>query len=146
LYDSNLPESEINKAVLSKKKDFPDGIPECGTDALRFTLLSYMMQSSINLDVKRVIGYRTFCNKIWNVSRFAIIMNFPKDFVPEKDGVASCKLGLFDKWILTCLNNAVTQVRQNFDDFKFGEMVSRQHEFWLYELADVYIESIKPVL
>jgi len=58
LYDSNLSEAEIKKGVASRQKDFPDGIPECGTDALRFALLNYMMQSSINLDVKRVVGYK----------------------------------------------------------------------------------------
>ena len=65
LYESNLPESEIQKTVKQKKQAFPNGIPECGTDALRFTLLHYMIQSSINLDVKRVVGYRQFCNKLW---------------------------------------------------------------------------------
>jgi len=58
LYESNLSEAEIKKGVASRQKDFPDGIPECGTDALRFALLNYMMQSSINLDVKRVVGYK----------------------------------------------------------------------------------------
>lgn len=58
LYDSNLAEGEIKKAVVAKTKDFPTGIPECGTDALRFSLMNYMIQSSINLDVKRVVGYR----------------------------------------------------------------------------------------
>lgn len=51
LYESNLPESEIKEAEAEKKKKFPQGIPECGTDALRFGLLSYMIQGSINLDV-----------------------------------------------------------------------------------------------
>jgi len=79
LYDSNLSEAEIKKGVASRQKDFPDGIPECGTDALRFALLNYMMQSSINLDVKRVVGYKQFCNKLWNVNKFAL-SNFPEGF------------------------------------------------------------------
>ena len=58
LHDSNLPQNEIKKAIADKTKDFPTGIPECGTDALRFGLMSYMVQNSINLDVKRVVGYR----------------------------------------------------------------------------------------
>jgi len=58
LHDSNLPQGEIKKAIADKNKDFPTGIPECGTDALRFGLMSYMVQNSINLDVKRVVGYR----------------------------------------------------------------------------------------
>ena len=62
--DSNLPESEIKEATSDKKKRFPTGIPECGTDALRFGLMSYMIQNSINLDVQRVVGYRQFCNNL----------------------------------------------------------------------------------
>lgn len=80
LYDSNLSEKEVKKNVGQKQKDFPTGIPECGTDALRFALLSYMVQSSINLDVKRVVGYREFCNKLWNIVKFGM-SNFPADFV-----------------------------------------------------------------
>lgn len=53
-----MPEYEVKEAIQDKKKKFPEGIPECGTDALRFGLLSYMIQSSINLEVQRVIGYR----------------------------------------------------------------------------------------
>jgi len=79
LYESNLPASEIEKNVASREKDFPDGIPECGTDALRFSLLNYMIQSNINLDVKRVVGYRNFCNKLWNINKFAL-SNFPQGF------------------------------------------------------------------
>ncbi len=86
LYDSNLPESEIKKAIATKQKDFPNGIPECGTDALRFALLSYMIQNSINLDVKRVVGYREFCNKLWNIVKFGM-SNFPENFVPSKNGI-----------------------------------------------------------
>jgi len=77
LKESNLTPKEITESCVAKAKDFPDGIPECGTDALRFAMLSYMLQSSINLDVKRVVGYKEFCNKLWNVNRFAL-GNFPE--------------------------------------------------------------------
>ena len=86
LDESNLPASEIKRAKNLKKKDFPDGIPECGTDALRFAMLAYMVQSSINLDVKHVVGYREFCNKLWNIIKFGL-SNFPADFKPRKNGV-----------------------------------------------------------
>lgn len=105
LYDSNLAENEIKKAVVLKQKDFPNGIPECGTDALRFALLSYMVQGSINLDVKRVVGYRMFCNKLWNIVKFGM-SNFPADFIPNSNGIQDCvsHLSLADKWILGKLN------------------------------------------
>ena len=79
LYQSNLPQGEVASAVKDKTARFPDGIPECGTDGLRFTLLAYMVQSSINLDVARVVGYREFCNKLWNIAKFGL-RNFPEGF------------------------------------------------------------------
>eukprot|EP00607_Mallomonas_marina_P004904 CAMPEP_0182437452 /NCGR_PEP_ID=MMETSP1167-20130531/85058_1 /TAXON_ID=2988 /ORGANISM="Mallomonas Sp, Strain CCMP3275" /LENGTH=632 /DNA_ID=CAMNT_0024630381 /DNA_START=416 /DNA_END=2311 /DNA_ORIENTATION=- len=62
----NLPPKEIEKAKEGQKSDFPEGIPECGADALRFGLLAYTVQGrDVNLDIKRVVGYRQFCNKVW---------------------------------------------------------------------------------
>lgn len=74
LLDSNLDPKEIAKAIAGQKQDFPNGIPECGTDAMRFALCSYNLQSrDINLDILRVQGYRFFCNKLWNASKFALL-------------------------------------------------------------------------
>ena len=79
---SNLPQSEVARTTELKRKEFPEGIQECGSDALRLGLLSYMVQSSINLDLKKVIFFREFCNKLWNIIKFAL-GNFPEDFRPE---------------------------------------------------------------
>lgn len=105
LYESNLPEKEVKKNVLQRQKDFPNGIPECGTDALRFALLSYMNQNSINLSLMRVVGYREFGNKLWNIVKFGL-GNFPADFKPEADGIKSCvqHMSLADKWVMGRLN------------------------------------------
>ena len=66
----------------AQKLDFPDGIPECGADALRFGLLAYTLQGrDVNLDINRVVAYRQFCNKLWNVAKFAL-----SHFAPEKYG------------------------------------------------------------
>lgn len=74
LYDSNLDPKEIDKAISGQKQDYPNGIPECGTDAMRFALCSYNTQSrDINLDILRVQGYRFFCNKLWNAAKFALL-------------------------------------------------------------------------
>jgi valyl-tRNA synthetase len=74
LLDSNLDPREIEKAKAGQKQDFPNGIPECGTDAMRFALCSYMTQArDINLDILRVQGYRFFCNKLWNATKFALL-------------------------------------------------------------------------
>jgi len=74
LLDSNLDPKELERAREGQKRDYPQGIPECGTDALRFALCAYTTQGrDINLDILRVQGYRFFCNKIWNATKFALI-------------------------------------------------------------------------
>jgi len=83
LEGGNLDPREIEKAKAGQKSDYPNGIPECGTDALRFGLCAYTAQGrDINLDVLRVQGYRFFCNKLWNATKFAM-MYLGDDFVPS---------------------------------------------------------------
>lgn len=99
------------------------------------------------MDVKRVVGYREFCNKLWNIVKFGL-SNFPTDFTPSTNGVQECKdnLSLADKWILSRLSDLVDSTNQNFTDYKFGDMVNGLYDFWRKELADVYLEAIKPVM
>lgn len=74
LRQGNLDPREVEKAVKGQKMDYPDGIPECGADALRFGLLAYTLQGrDVNLDINRVVGYRQFCNKLWNATKFAMM-------------------------------------------------------------------------
>jgi valyl-tRNA synthetase len=73
LKESNLDQKELKQAMEGQKRDYPNGIPECGTDALRFALCAYTLQArDINLDIQRVQGYRFFCNKLWNAVKFAL--------------------------------------------------------------------------
>jgi len=104
-----------------------------------------MIQNSINLDVQRVVGYRQFCNKLWNIVKFALT-NLPEGFVPEPAGPEGLKLSLADKWILTRLSETVRSTNDLMENYKLGEMVMGLYEFWLKELADVYIEALKPVM
>merc|ERR1719412_1087651 len=83
LEGGNLDPKEVEKAKLGQKQDYPNGIPECGTDALRFGLCAYTSHGrDINLDVLRIQGYRFFCNKLWNATKFAM-MYLGKDFQPQ---------------------------------------------------------------
>lgn len=79
--NSNLSKGEQDQSVKKLKQEFPQGISECGSDALRFGLLAYMAQSrTINLNINRVVSYRKFCNKIWNSFKFAMAkFEFIKD-------------------------------------------------------------------
>ncbi|XP_074583201.1 valine--tRNA ligase, mitochondrial 1 [Curcuma longa] len=140
---SNLDRSELEKAKLDQVKDFPNGIPECGADALRFALVSYTAQSDkINLDVLRVIGYRQWCNKLWNAIRFAM-MKLGDDYVPpQKLDVKS--MPPVCQWILSVLNNAVARTITSFESYKFSDATTAVYSWWQFQLCDVFIEAIKP--
>uniref|UniRef100_A0A671SVV4 Valine--tRNA ligase n=1 Tax=Sinocyclocheilus anshuiensis TaxID=1608454 RepID=A0A671SVV4_9TELE len=134
LTDSNLDPLEIEKARQGQKSDYPSGIPECGTDALRFALCAYTSQGrDINLDVNRILGYRHFCNKLWNAVKFAM-RTLGEGFVVS------------DRWILSRLSAAVALCDSGFQAYDFPAITTAIYNFWLYELCDVYLESVKPVL
>ena len=89
LEEGNLDPKEVVKAKAGQAADYPNGIPECGTDALRFGLCAYTAQGrDINLDVLRVQGYRFFCNKLWNATKFAM-MYLGQDFTPDRRQLSS---------------------------------------------------------
>merc|ERR1712168_1763533 len=107
LYNSNLDPKEIERAKDGQTADYPSGIPECGTDALRFALCAYTAQGrDINLDVLRVQGYRFFCNKLWNATKFALMYLGP-DFEPNATMGSNGNEQAIDKWILSRLANCV---------------------------------------
>lgn len=147
LKSSNLAQKEVKKAETEKKKEFPQGIPECGTDALRFGLLAYMSQGqNINLDIKRVVGYRHFCNKIWNCVKFAQF-NFPEGFEPcSPEEFSTYEFSLADQWILSKLEKVILASNANFEAYQFGLLADQLYNFWLKELCDVYLEATKPAL
>eukprot|EP01083_Nonionella_stella_P024627 67898_1 len=149
LKSSNLPEKEIKKYEKLKRKEYPNGFPACGADALRFSLLAYMSQGrSINLDVNRIIAYRQHCNKMWQATKFCM----PKlsgDFVPPADlsspALASEEASFADRWILSRLAIAESTVEKALTDYDFGVATNAIYDFWLKDLCDVYIELVKPL-
>uniref|UniRef100_A0AAQ5YIR4 Valine--tRNA ligase n=1 Tax=Amphiprion ocellaris TaxID=80972 RepID=A0AAQ5YIR4_AMPOC len=143
LTDSNLDPLEVEKAKQGQKSDYPNGIPECGTDALRFALCAYTSQGrDINLDVNRILGYRHFCNKLWNAVKFAM-KTLGDNFVPLEK--LSGEESVSDRWILSRLSAAVGLCDAGFKAYDFPGITTAIYNFWLYELCDVYLESVKPV-
>ncbi|KAI4836668.1 valine--tRNA ligase [Plasmodium brasilianum] len=147
LYEGNLPEKEIKRAIELQKKEFPKGIPECGTDALRFGLLTYLKQGrNVNLDINRIIGYRHFCNKLWNAVKF-FLKTLPENYdnynilLYKPEYVKTVKWE--DKWILHRLNIYIKSANENFNAYNFSEVAFASYNFWLYDLCDIYLELIK---
>lgn len=150
LLQGNLDDKEVTRASAGQKKDYPKGIPQCGTDALRFTLCAYTSAGrDINLDVSRVEGYRKFCNKLWNATKFALMKLETTEgqaaFQPSAQGTPTGDESLVEKWILSRLQNAVHQVNAGFQERNFMNTCAVIFNFWLYELCDVYIEAMKPI-
>ncbi|KAL0233182.1 hypothetical protein GEMRC1_011927 [Eukaryota sp. GEM-RC1] len=147
LYEGNIDPKEIQKAIKGQKADFPTGIPECGADALRLTLSSYMSQGrDINLDVNRVVTFRNFGNKLWNATKF-VMMNlktdegsftFNQDYIFDPQGQS-----LAERWILSKLSFALKEVHDNINRFELGPAALAAHNWWLHEFCDVFIEISK---
>lgn len=142
LYEGNLDEKEIQKAKAGQKKDFPKGIPQCGTDALRFALCAYTGGGrDINLEILRVHGYRKFCNKVFNATKFAML-KLAETFVPNPTAEPTGKESLVEKWILSKLNVAAEETNKQMAERNFMAATTAVYNFWLYELCDVYIVRI----
>uniref|UniRef100_A0A8C4WL62 Valine--tRNA ligase n=1 Tax=Gopherus evgoodei TaxID=1825980 RepID=A0A8C4WL62_9SAUR len=145
LLESNLEPAEVERARQGQKSDYPAGIPECGTDALRFALCAYTSQGrDINLDVNRILGYRHFCNKLWNATKFAV-RSLGAEFQPPPGPEPSGAESLIDRWILSRLSLAVELSDAGFRAYDFPGVTTAIYNFWLYELCDVYLECLKPV-
>ncbi|XP_015907219.1 valine--tRNA ligase [Parasteatoda tepidariorum] len=148
--DSLSPE-ELKSVVSGYKQHFPNGIPECGTDGLRFSLLSHDIQNQrINIDVKSIRICRHFCNKIWQGFRLftKAIEECPKEHLTplSSEEVHSLKESDIDRWILSRLAGLVYVANSNFESYNFHVVASAIRQFWVQGFCDVYIEYVKSVL
>lgn len=141
----NLDPREFEKASAGQKQSYPNGIPECGTDAMRFALCAYTTGGrDINLDILRVEGYRKFCNKIYQATKF-VLGRLGEDYQPPATSALSGKESLVEKWILHQLTIAAKDVTTHLDKREFSEATSSVYNFW-YDLCDVYIENSKSLI
>ncbi|KAF7542274.1 hypothetical protein G7Z17_g11717 [Cylindrodendrum hubeiense] len=145
LLQGNLHPSEVQKATKYQKTAFPDGIPQCGADALRFTMINATTGGAdINLDVKIIHGYRKFCNKIFQATKY-VLGSLPKDFVPAKSGVVRGKT-LAERWILHKMNSATREINAALEGREFSKSTLIVYRYWYNELCDVYIENSKAII
>ncbi|WP_166635110.1 valine--tRNA ligase [Mesocricetibacter intestinalis] len=132
------------KIAKATRKEFPQGISAHGTDALRFTLSALASTGrDINWDMKRLEGYRNFCNKLWNASRFVLMNTENQDcgFATEQ----ALELSLADRWILAEFNNTVKNFRTALDQYRFDLAANTLYEFTWNQFCDWYLELTKPV-
>ncbi|NBI13175.1 valine--tRNA ligase [[Haemophilus] felis] len=129
------------KIAKATRKEFADGIAAHGTDALRFTLAALASNGrDINWDMKRLEGYRNFCNKLWNASRFTL-MNINNLQLGEGEKAFS----LADRWIQAEFNQAVQTFRTALSQYRFDLAANTLYEFTWNQFCDWYLELTKPV-
>ena len=140
---------DAQKIEKATRKEFADGIPAFGTDALRFTFTSLASTGrDINFDLKRIEGNRNFCNKIWNATRFVLMNCVDKDGnALNIDKTANTELWeLPEQWIMSRLNSTVKAIHEHMSQYRFDLVSQDIYEFIWNEYCDWYVELAKSSL
>ncbi|QEA37832.1 valine--tRNA ligase [Pistricoccus aurantiacus] len=141
----NLMQPQKARAIAkATRNEFPEGIEPHGTDALRYTFLSLATTGrDVKFDMGRLDGYRNFCNKLWNASRYVLMNAEGQDCGAGNEPV---ELSLADRWIVSKLQRTETRVTKALEEFRFDIASQTLYDFIWNEYCDWYLELSKPVL
>jgi valyl-tRNA synthetase len=139
---SNLTQPKMAARIEKQtRKDFPEGIAAYGTDALRFTFAALATTGrDVRFDTNRIEGYRNFCNKLWNASKF-VLMN-----TEELDLTIEPTPGAVDQWVVSKCHRMITDARYALETYRFDIYANTVYEFAWHEYCDWYLELSKPLL
>ena len=138
---SMMQPQQAAKIEKATRKQFPDGIPGYGTDALRYTFYSLASTGrDIKFDLGRMEGFRNFCNKLWNAARY-VLMN-----TEGFDPAAPSHRSEADEWILSRLQTTITETANSIEQYRFDHAAQTLYDFVWNEYCDWYLELSKPVL
>jgi valyl-tRNA synthetase len=150
---SLLRADQRDKVERALRKNYPSGIPAFGADALRFTFASLAtFARTLNFDLNRCEGYRNFCNKLWNATRFVLMQCEGQDCGFEPHAAGQCSPGTpeaylqfspADRWIVSALQRTETEVEQSLADYRFDNAARAIYEFVWNEYCDWYLELAK---
>ena len=133
------------KIAKATKRDYPEGIPSYGTDALRFTYCALASTGrDVRFDLNRIAGYRNFCNKLWNAARFVLSNVEGHDLLGQ--GAGDMEYGPTDRWIRSRLQQLLEDVDRAFAGYRFDHLANLLYDFVWHEYCDWYLELVKPVL